>query len=194
MRRQHQRHDRETDERGHQHERRVAARVRYQQEELRRAETAVEHDHVEREQTGARLLRRAVVEPALGDDIDAGEADAGDEAHRAPDHRRDEHGLDQGRRCCDCRERREHPNMTHAADQARRERCADEEAHVVAGHHDADRRGGEALGLRAHAEQGRLQAGAEHQDAHAEQQRPGAGEQACRHGGGPCGGGEGRGL
>ncbi|MBU3671411.1 MAG: carboxylesterase family protein [Sinobacteraceae bacterium] len=72
--------------------------------------------------------------------------------------------------------------MTYAADQARRDDRADEKTGVVAGHHEADGGGREALGLGAHAEQRGLQSGAEHQHAHAEQKRPSAGDETGRHG------------
>ncbi len=75
----------ERDQHRHHHEERVAGRVGEVEDELRRDDPDHLHDHVERQGLAAGLVGGGVVEPALGDDVDAGEAEADDEAQQHPD-------------------------------------------------------------------------------------------------------------
>ena len=79
-------HHGERDQHRHQHERGGRERVRQDQQELCRAEAAVQHQHVHGEQPAAIRAAGAIVEPAFGDHVNAGEAQSRDQAHGAPRH------------------------------------------------------------------------------------------------------------
>ena len=103
------------DQHRHDDEERVARRVGEVQDALRRDDADHLHDHVERQRLAAGLVGGGVVQPALGHDVDAGEAEADDEAQRDPDPDVGRRGVeDEGGR--DQRgERREDPDVADAA-------------------------------------------------------------------------------
>ena len=67
-------------------------------------------------------------------------------------------------------------DVPHRVDQRRRHHRPDHVAQVVGRQHDAREQGRKSLEACAQADQRALQAGAQHQQRHAEQQRPGRGQ------------------
>ena len=173
---QQDRQEGDRDQHRHDDEGDVARGVGEGQDELRRDDPDHLHDHVERQRLAAGLVGRRVVQPALGDDIDPGEGEADDEAHQRPDPGRRRRGIEDERRRDHRGERCEHPHVPDAGDHRRGALRAEQEAEVVAAHHEGHRLGVVALDRAADAEQRALQAVADEQQQHAEQQRPGGGQ------------------
>ena len=172
---------RKADQYRHQHERAVIAGVGQDQQELRGPEPYVQREHVDGEQRTAVLTLRTIVEPTLGNDIDAGEAHARDHAHGAPGQRVDQDRLDENRRRGDRRHGSEDPYVSDPAYQARRSACPDKVSHVVARHDGADDRRRESFEGCAHCQQGALEARPQHEDAHTEKEGPRCGDDTAGH-------------
>ncbi len=138
------------------------------------------HDQIGRERPPPVLVGGAVVQPALGHHVDAGIAEADDDAHHRPGDRIDDGGEDDEGGRDQRAQRREDPHMADPAHQPGRDLRAAEEAGEVAGHDEAHGGGVERLDAAAQAQHGALHAVAEHQQEHAEQQRPGIADH-CEH-------------
>ena len=164
---------RQGDQHRDQHERTGGERVRNDQQELRGAETQVQDEHVDRQQSAAVRAACAIVEPAFRDDVDAREAYAGDQTHRGPHQRVDEAALDQNRHRGDGGEGGEYADVADLPHQRQRDHGSEDIPHVVAGHDGAGEQRRESFESGAEAEKGALQTGAQHEHPHAEQQGPG---------------------
>jgi hypothetical protein len=154
--------------------RKTPAGIGQVQKQLAQRHAGEQHHHVNRQELAAGPVGGAVVEPALRHDIEPGIGEPGDEAHGGPGERLDGGGVDQDRDRGQRGERREHPHVTDVHLDPGRQGGTGEKADEIARHHQAGDGGPETLGDRANAEQTSLQAVAQHQHAHAEQQRPGA--------------------
>ena len=81
---QQQRHERQRDQHADQREQLEAGRIVQVEQQLPARRAAHQHDHVDRQQAAARIVGRAVVQPAFGDDEQAGEREASHHAHHRP--------------------------------------------------------------------------------------------------------------
>jgi hypothetical protein len=104
--------------------------------------------------------------------------------------------MQQDRGRSDRSERGEDAHVPHVLYQPRRQQRAEKKPAEITGHDDAGRRGGKALLHGTNTEQRGLQPIAQHDEAHAEEERPGSGDQghhlrktSCIDTGGPRDGG-----
>ena len=148
-------------------------RVGQVQQELAAADPAEHDHHVGGQNLPPGLVGRPVVQPALGHHVEAGAAEAGQEAHGDPGPGLDHHGMGQDRRRGERGQGGEDPDVADLLQQLRRGDRADQEAGEVGRHHQAGHGRREVLDGGAHAEQGALQSAAEHDQGDAQEQGPG---------------------
>ena len=144
---------RHRDEQRRHHEQLEARGVGGVQQELPTGHAAHRDHHVDTEQPAPGLVGGEVVEPTLGDDVEAGHAEAGDEPHHDPGRRHDREGVGEHRGGAQRRQRCEHPDVTDGADGGGDRAAAGEEAGEVGGHDEARAQGRKALRLGADADQ-----------------------------------------
>jgi hypothetical protein len=127
--------------------------------------------NIDRDHGAACRTRRPIVDPAFDDEIEAGKADAGDQAEQGPELGLDQDGVADRNGSGDRDQRGKGAGMADAAEQDGRKQAADDEAEIVARAQQAQINGGEALDAAADRQQHELQPITGHQQRLADQQR-----------------------
>ena len=129
-------------------------------------------DHVERQHLAPCLVGRLVVQPAFADDIHAGKAESGENAHQGPDHRIDKRRNDQNGGRGQRRHGAEDANMSDIVEHSWHQNGAAENPQEIARHHKAGGDLGKSGLSGFGAKQNDLQPVAGHDQQQAEKQRP----------------------